>query len=70
MLYPFNELLNCSFNVYQLQLSLYQLALEPIGFKVIGRRIIWLKDDSSYEKISTNSYTYNLYYALINKATN
>jgi hypothetical protein len=70
MLYPFNELLNCSFNVYQLQLSLYQLALEPIGFKVIGRRIIWLKDDSSYEKINTNSYTYNLYYALINKATN
>ena len=70
MLYPFNELLNCSFNVYQLQLSLYQLALEPIGFKVIGRRIIWLKDDSSYEKINTNSYTYNLYYSLINKATN
>ena len=70
MLYPFNELLNCSFNVYQLQLSLYQLALEPIGFKVIGRRIIWLKDDSSYEKINTNLYTYNLYYALINKATN
>ena len=70
MLYPFNDLLNCSFNVYQLQLSLYQLALEPIGFKVIGRRIIWLKDDSSYEKINTNLYTYNLYYALINKATN
>ena len=70
MLYPFNELLNCSFNVYQLQLSLYQLALEPIGFKVIGRRIIWLKDDFSYEKINTNLYTYNLYYALINKATN
>ena len=70
MLYPFNDLLNCSFNVYQLQLSLYQLALEPIGFKVIGSRIIWLKDDSSYEKINTNLYTYNLYYALINKATN
>ena len=70
MLYPFNELLNCSFNVYQLQLSLYQLALEPIGFKVIGRRIIWLKDDSSYEKINTNLYTYNLYHALTNKATN
>lgn len=70
MLYPFNDLLNCSFNVYQLQLSLYQLALEPIGFKVIGRRIIWLKDDSSYEKINTNLYTYNLYHALTNKATN
>ena len=68
MLYPFNELLNCSFNVYQLQLSLYQLALEPIGFKVIGRRIIWLKDDSSYEKINTNLYTYNLYHALTSDA--
>lgn len=68
MFSPFNDLLNCSFNVYQLQLSLYQLALEPIGFKIIGRRIIWLKDDSSYEKISTDSYTILMYYALLNKS--
>lgn len=68
MFSPFNDLLNCSFNVYQLQLSLYQLALEPIGFKIIGRRIIWLKDDSSYEKISTDSYTIPMYYALLNKS--
>lgn len=68
MFSPFNDLLNCSFNVYQLQLSLYQLALEPIGFKIIGRRIIWLKDDSSYEKILTDSYTIPMYYALLKKS--
>ena len=70
MLHPFTELLNCSFNVYQLQLSLYQLALEPIGFRIIGRRIIWLKEDSNYEKINTNSYTVPIYYALITKDVN
>lgn len=70
MLHPFTELLNCSFNVYQLQLSLYQLALEPIGFRIIGRRIIWLKEDSNYEKINTNSYTVPIYYTLITKDVN
>ena len=57
MLPPFENLLNCSINGYKLQLSLYQLALDPIGCKVIARRIIWLKDDSTYEKISTESYS-------------
>ena len=68
MLHPFKDLLHCSFNTYQLQLSLYQLALEHIGLRIIARRLIWLKEDSSYEKISTNSYTDMLYSALTNKA--
>ena len=69
MLYPFDRLLNCSFNVYQLQLSLYQLALEPIGYRILGRRLIWLKDDATYEKIKTSSYSYMLHNMLKNKAT-
>lgn len=36
---------------YTLQLSAYQIPLEDIGLKVIGRRLIWLKDDGTYEKV-------------------
>lgn len=38
-------------SVYTLQLSAYQIPLEDIGLKVIGRRLIWVKDDETYEKI-------------------
>ena len=43
-----------------LQLSCYQIPLEDIGLKVIGRRIIWLKDDGTYEKISLQDVTQKL----------
>lgn len=56
MLYPpFEDLYDESFGIYTLQLSLYQLCLEDIGLKVLGRRIIWLKDDGTYEKIPTEN---------------
>jgi hypothetical protein len=42
---------------YKLQLSAYQLPLEDIGLKVIGRRIIWLKEDGEYELIPIDDYT-------------
>jgi len=57
MLFPFSNMLNNPLNGYKLQLSLYQLALEPVGYKVIGRRIIWLHENGDYEKISTESYS-------------
>jgi hypothetical protein len=56
MLSPFSSLLNCSINTYRLQLSLYQLALDKVGCKVRGRRIIWLKD-TGYEKIDLQDYS-------------
>ena len=56
MLYPFEQLLNNPLNGYKLQLSLYELALVPVGYKVIGRRIIWLLEDGKYTKINTESY--------------
>jgi hypothetical protein len=48
----FNDLIDCSYSMYILQLNLYQLALENIGIKILARRIIWLKPDETYELIS------------------
>lgn len=49
MLPPFDNLYDEPLGAYTLQLTLYTMALEKIGLKVIARRIIWLKDDGSYE---------------------
>lgn len=52
MLKPcFDDLVDCPFSMYTLQLNLYQLALENIGVRVLGRRIVWLRDDGSYQII-------------------
>ena len=67
LLPPFNDLLNCSINTYKLQLSLYQLALNKIGCVVRGRRLIWLKDDYTYEKFDLNDYSKRLEFALNSK---
>lgn len=57
LLSPFEEYLDCPFSHYILQLSAYQIPLEDIGLKVIGRRIIWLKEDGNYEKFNTPDVT-------------
>lgn len=57
---PFEDLYDESLSTYKLQLSAYQLPLEDIGLKVIGRRIIWLKDDKTYELIPIDDYTKRL----------
>ena len=57
---PFDELYDEALSSYKLQLSAYQLPLEDIGLKVIGRRIIWLKDDGTYELIPIEDYTSKL----------
>jgi hypothetical protein len=56
LLAPFDGLLDMPLSVYKLQLSLYENALYKIGLKVVGRRILWLKPDGSYEKINLESY--------------
>lgn len=48
---PFVNMFAESLSEYTLQLSAYQIPLEDIGLKIIGRRLIWLKDDGTYEKI-------------------
>lgn len=49
MLPPFDNLYDEPFGAYTIQLSLYTMALEKIGLKVIARRIVWLKEDGTYE---------------------
>lgn len=48
---PFDDMIDCPYSMYVLQLNLYQLSLENIGINVIGRRLIWLKPDETYELV-------------------
>ena len=47
----FDDMIDCPYSLYVLQLNLYQLALENIGINIIGRRLIWLKPDATYELV-------------------
>ena len=66
LLNPFNDLLDNPYNKYQLQLSMYQLLFEQIGFEVESRRIVWLKPDGTFEVFKTNDYTEVLKSELLN----
>lgn len=57
---PFGDMVEEPLSVYTLQLSAYQIPLEDIGLRVIGRKIIWLKDDGTYEKIDLPDKTKEL----------
>ena len=55
---PFQNLLNCPYNQYQLQLSYYQILLQQLeGIEVSYRKLIWLKPDGNYELHDTDDYT-------------
>lgn len=60
LLHPFEDLYAEAQSLYTLQLSCYQIPLEDIGLKVIGRRLIHLKDDGTYEKIPLQDVTKEL----------
>ena len=65
MMYPpFEDLYAESLGNYTLQLNLYQIPLEDIGLKVIDRKLIHLKDDGSYEKVTIPNITEKLRKAL------
>lgn len=51
LLEPFNNLWEEPLSYYILQLNLYSLCLSGIGLNPIGLRIIWLKDDGTYDLI-------------------
>ena len=57
LLPPFGDLYEEPLSFYTLQLSCYQIPLEDIGLKVIARRIVWLKDDGSYELLPLQDVT-------------
>lgn len=50
---PFNELLDDSYNAYQIQLSTYQLLLEQTGYEVESRIIVHIKPDGTYQCYKT-----------------
>ena len=51
LLEPFSNLYEEPLSYYILQLNLYSLCLDEIGLPVVGCRVIWLKDDGTYELI-------------------
>ena len=51
LLPPFEEYYEEPLSYYTLQLNLYSLCLAGIGLPPIGARVIWLKDDGTYELI-------------------
>ena len=56
----FSNLLNTSFNKYQLQLSFYQILFEQLGLKVSDRKLVWLLPTGEYEMYDTQDYTKEL----------
>ena len=54
LLSPFTDLYEEPLSYYTLQLNLYSLCLAGIGLPPIAARIIWLKDDGTYELIPVN----------------
>jgi hypothetical protein len=60
MLPPFNDLIDEPLSHYTIQLGLYSLMLMNLGFKVIDRRLIWLKEDGTYDKIALPDITQRL----------
>jgi hypothetical protein len=57
LLEPFTDFINEPKSIYTIQLNLYQLCLEQLGYEIIDRRLIWLKDNETYEKISLPNIT-------------
>lgn len=60
LLKPMNFLVDEAFSLYELQLSCYQMPLEAIGLKVLDRRVIWVKDDATYNIYQTRDFTKEL----------
>jgi hypothetical protein len=48
---PFEEYFDEALSHYTVQLSLYSLGLRQLGYEIADRKLIWLKDDGTYEKI-------------------
>jgi len=51
LLPPFGDYFEEPLSYYTMQLNLYSLCLAGIGLSPIGARVIWLKDDGTYELI-------------------
>ena len=55
LLWPFNDMLDQNASYYTLQLGCYQVPLENLGYRVIARRLVWVRPDGTYEKVKIES---------------
>lgn len=62
LLEPFDSIdfINEPKSIYTLQLSLYQLGIQQLGYKISDRKLLWLKEEGNYEKIDVNDVTEKL----------
>ena len=60
----FDELYDEDYSYYILQLSCYSLCLMQLGYEIADRKIIWLKEDGTYDKVSVPDYTDRMRLAL------
>lgn len=49
LLNPFETLLDRPLEHYEIQQSLYENALNEIGLGILGKRLIWIKNDGTYD---------------------
>jgi hypothetical protein len=54
---PFDYMIDCAYSHYIVQQSLYQIPIEKLGYKVLARKLIWVKPDETYEKINCTDVT-------------
>lgn len=55
MYYPFNNLYMEPLGVYNVQLNAYAVCLQDIGLNVIAKRIVWLREDGTYEVVEVGN---------------
>lgn len=55
MMEPFDMYHDDSINHYMVQLSAYELCLRQLDLDIADRKLIWLKEDGNYEKVSLPS---------------
>lgn len=63
----FSDMIDEPMTYYTLQLNAYSMCLEQLGYEVADRKIIWLKQDGEYEKISVPCVSDRLASALSTK---
>lgn len=57
---PFSHLYQENLSAYTIQLGLYSLLLQDIGINVIGRQLVWAKNDGTYELVPLPDITNEL----------
>lgn len=60
LLKPFTYLIDENKSIYTIQLSAYQIGIQQLGYEIADRKIIWLKDDGTYNKISVSDVSQDL----------